>query len=188
MILTCLQALTVWQSNSFSSAFILLKSSLFTFQRILSKIPFDKTNGLFTSYFNSKLTFKMIYIYIQFLLFRLIIIFIVIYFLQFGVLLNLNYYRVWSTNHTIVLLCSFICTLWKRKHTILHFKNIISYLSNAIAQRFKMEAVQQRTSLVSHILQTMLPKCHFPTTCNMTFNGKTTIDTVRSETARLTMK
>ena len=67
-------------------------------------------------------------------------------------------------------------------------KYALSYLSNAIAQRFKMDAVQQRTSLVSHILQTMLPKCHFPTTCEMTFKGRTTIVNTRSETARLTMK
>ena len=70
----------------------------------------------------------------------------------------------------------------------LFYDKKFSYLSNAIAQRFKMDAVQQRTSLVSHILQTMLPKYHFPTTCEMTFKGRTVIVTVRSETARLTMK
>ena len=65
---------------------------------------------------------------------------------------------------------------------------VTAYLSNAIAQRLRIEAVQQSTSLVSHIKQTLLPKCHFPTMCKITFNGRTTIDTVRSETARLTIK
>ena len=65
---------------------------------------------------------------------------------------------------------------------------ILSHLSNAIAQRLRIDAVQQRTSLVSHILQTLLPNCHLPTTCRMTFKGRTTIDTVRSAMARLTMK
>ncbi len=38
------------------------------------------------------------------------------------------------------------------------------YLSTAMAQRLRMEAVQQRTSAVSHILQMVLPKTQRPNT------------------------
>ena len=43
-------------------------------------------------------------------------------------------------------------------------KLLLSYLSNAIAQRLRIEAVQQRTSEVSHILHNADPKSHLPTT------------------------
>ena len=59
------------------------------------------------------------------------------------------------------------------------------YLSSAIAHRLRMEAVQQRTSKVSHVLQTKLPN-----TWLMTLSGSTHTHThtVMSEAARDTMK
>ena len=62
------------------------------------------------------------------------------------------------------------------------------YLSNAIAQRCKIEDVQQRTSEVSHILQMTLPKIQRPTTVWITLTGSTTNETVKSAAARETMK
>ena len=48
----------------------------------------------------------------------------------------------------------------------------LTYLSSAIAHRLRMEAVQQRTSKVSHVLQTKLPNTHLDKWLNCTcFQG-----------------
>ena len=50
------------------------------------------------------------------------------------------------------------------QNSLLNAKLLLSYLSNAMAQRLRIEAVQQRTSEVSHILHNADPKSHLPTT------------------------
>ena len=55
-----------------------------------------------------------------------------------------------------------------------------SYLSRAMAHRLRMDAVQQRTSAVSHILQRAEPNSHLPITVYTMFIGNTHIDTVKS--------
>jgi hypothetical protein len=54
------------------------------------------------------------------------------------------------------------------------------YRSRAMAHRFNIEAVQHKTSDVSHNLHMCLPNSHRPNMEYATFNGNTKIATVKS--------
>ena len=63
-----------------------------------------------------------------------------------------------------------------------------AYLSRAMAHRLRMDAVQQRTSAVSHILQRAEPNSHLPITVYTMFIGNTHIDTVKSAIYEVRLK